>query len=149
FIVTMNILPVGSCPSPTGTDIAVATDFALDFTTASGSVAASNGSGTGFTCVQATSGGQGYVASNLSLDLASPGTLSIATTEGIAHRNVDTQDNALGVGFDGGGTTVLSTTLNSPPDGDGESEQAGLWVGIHEDTYVKGVLINLPGGNAI
>ncbi|HSJ35610.1 MAG TPA: BACON domain-containing protein [Acidimicrobiia bacterium] len=150
FIVTMNILPVGSCPSPTGTDIAVATPYALDFTTSSGSVAASNGSGTGFTCVQATSGGQGYVASNLSLDLAAPGTLSIATTKGIAYQNVDTQDNALGVGFNGSGTTVLTTTLNSPPwEGNGGSEQAGIWAGIHEDTYVKGVLIDLPGGNAI
>jgi hypothetical protein len=148
FTVTMNILAVGSCPSPAGTDIAVGTPYNLNFTASAGSVAASNGSGTGFTCVQATSNGLGYVASNLSLDL-SAGNLSIATTSGIAYQNVDSQDNALGVGFDGSGATVLTTTLNSPPDGDGDSEQAGIWVGIHEDTYVKGVLIDLPGGPAI
>ncbi|MGH8912779.1 MAG: hypothetical protein ACRDVD_09710, partial [Acidimicrobiia bacterium] len=71
-------------------------------------------------------------------------------TGGIADQSIDDQDNALGVGFDGSGMTTLETTLMSPPwQGDGGFEQAGLWAGIHEDTYVKGVLIDNPGGMAV
>ena len=150
FTVTMNVLAVGSCPSPLGTDVSRTTPFSLGFDAAvAGTVAASNGSGTGFTCVQATTNGVGYLASNLSLD-PSAGTLSITTTSGLADQMIDTQDNALGVGFIGSGVTTLSTVLQAPPwEANGGFEQAGLWVGVHEDTYVKAVLIDTPAGNAI
>jgi hypothetical protein len=150
FTVTMNVLASGSCPSPNNLDVAVGTPFSLTFDAAiPNTVAAVGGSGTGFTCVQATSDGAGYLASNLSLD-TSAGTLSIATTPGIADLTEDSQDNALGVGFDGSGSTQLSTTLLSPPwQGNGGFEQAGVWVGTTERTYVKAVLIDTAGGNAV
>jgi hypothetical protein len=151
FVVTMNVLAVGSCPSPSGGDVRVGLPFDLQFDSAiAGTVEDSSDAGTGFRCVQATKSGQGYIKNNLSLSPVGAGTLAIATTAGIADQTTDTQDNALGVGFVAGSTVTASTTFLSPKwDGNGGFEQAGVWIGIHEDSYVKGVILDNPGGMAV
>jgi hypothetical protein len=113
-----------------------------------GTIADKDGEGTGFTSVQPSSNGGGYLPANLDVNPTSPGTLDITTTSGIQFKTPTTtggaangQHNALAVAYDGtSGPVRIETTLINPPAGSTGSEQAGLWFGTSEDNYAKLVL---------
>jgi large repetitive protein len=127
-------------------EIAVASPYVLDFTQDHGGLLDGAGIGTGFTWVDPTSNGDGYLPEKLAVDHAA-GWLAITTTAGIAATSVNSLDNGLSVGMDvSGGTAVLETTVLEVPAGTGRYEQAGLWFGNGEDDYVKLVVQSMPSG---
>ncbi len=139
-------------------DVTVALPYDADFTGAEGGLADADGDDTGFTMAQAPSNKEagdpdptvaevpGYVADQL--DVAG-GDLTIGATNGLAFRqlssqgtpnstNVNSQQNALGVGFDASsGPITLTTTVDADFPGNNNYQQAGLWFGLDEDNYVK------------
>jgi hypothetical protein len=133
-----------SCTGPAcGT---VALPYALDFSGDRGGLVDRDGVGTGFTIVDQPSHGTGYLPELLDLDAAA-GTLSIETTPGIAYRNVNSLDNALGIGIAPRGSAFsLRTTLIDISPVHGGYAQAGLWFGASENDYVKLVVIATPSG---
>ena len=123
--------------------------YRLDFGSDAGALAAGNGVGTGFTMIDPSTDGVGYIPAKLAVD-TQEGALKVTTTAGLASGVGGTQDNALGVGIDAPDQiTVLSTTLRNIPAGTGKYEQAGLWFGNDEDNYVKLVVRSGPTGTTI
>ncbi|WP_188584464.1 putative Ig domain-containing protein, partial [Dyadobacter sediminis] len=130
--------------------IAVALPFTLNFDGTEGGLADQNKNGTGFTMVDAYSGARqatdneatfsnilGYEPSRLTV---ANGILSILTNKGIAHLTNNNQINALGAGITASGKITLETTLINPYNGV-NSEQAGIWLGLNDKTYVKLVAV--------
>jgi hypothetical protein len=150
FTVILTVLPTGGvCPSLGSDSVDVGSSYTLNFSTAdSGSVQDADGQGTGFKCVLATTNGAGYVGENLNFD-DNANILTIGTTAGLFDSNVDTQDNALGVGWATGNDSIdLTVDLVNPTTGSAGFEQAGLWFGINEDNYVKAVVVNGTGATS-
>jgi N-acetylneuraminic acid mutarotase len=125
-------------------EVMVTAPYGLDFSADAGKLADANGVGTGFTMVDPPTNGVGYHPENLAISTAAPGTLGITTDKGIAWKDENSQQNALGVGIRAGRTMLLKTTLIRPPTGTGKYEQAGLWWGNDENFYVKLVVRSKP-----
>ena len=120
--------------------------YELDFGSNHAKIVDKDGIGTGFTHVDPSTNGTGYLPANLDMDTAA-GVLNVTTTAGHATNNEDEQDNALGVGIDAPSqVTRLEATLRDPPTGNA-SQHAGLWFGNDEDNFVELVLISTKGGN--
>lgn len=107
---------------------------------------------TGFTGVQHTSNGAGFLP-NLVTVGAAGGFMSIITTAGDAHEALNDQDNALQIGIDASadgcvGPFTVSARLTAPfvsppvtPDG---NESAGIFLGLGEDDYMRLALRHDP-----
>jgi hypothetical protein len=136
--------------SATCADVKKPVPHSHTFTGAEGGVGDKDGDGTGFTMAQPSSNGGAYLPGRL--DVVG-GNLTITSTEGIQYktpsttRNGNSQDNALGVGVGATGQYRVQTTLVRPPKGTGSSEQAGLWLGPDEDTYLKLVVASVNGAS--
>jgi hypothetical protein len=113
--------------------------LALDFSSARvGTIADKAGLGTGFTSVQANSGGTQYLPGNLSLD-TSTGRLRVVTTAGTNTNTTNTQQNALQLSFDASRSrfqvqsrfTGPFTAINLG------SDQQAIYVGPDQDNYFK------------
>jgi glucose/arabinose dehydrogenase len=130
-------------------EILVDLPYSLDFGSDEGGVQDGNGVGTGFTYLDPPSNGSGYLPANLNLDTAA-GVLDVITTDGLNDGSSDSQDNALAVGIDAPSqVTRIEATVQVPPAGTGNSEQAGIWFGNDEDDYLKLVVISTPAGTRI
>ncbi|SDW60424.1 Kelch repeat-containing protein [Marinobacter mobilis] len=144
--VTMVLSSNDKCaPIPCG-DVRVSLPYQLTFTEGQGHYPDRNGWGTGFTWIDKPSNGTGYIPDNLEMNFFQ-GVLQLTTTAGIQYKSVNTQDNALAVGFAAPNqvTHISTEVLNIPP-GSGNYEQAGLWFGNNEDNYVKLVVMSTPQG---
>jgi N-acetylneuraminic acid mutarotase len=126
--------------------VLVTMPYSQGFDRDAGGIVDGAGVGTGFTMVDPSTAGTGYVPANLAVNAAAPGTLGITTTSGLSWASSDSQDNALGVGIRPGRTVLLTTTLINPPAGSARYEQAGLWFGNNEDNYVKFDVISFNTG---
>jgi len=115
--------------------IKVPTPYSLNWFYDSSMLLDKDGTGSGFTHVLQPDGGGGYDRSKIDVDPIS-GTLSIATGPGGFADG--TQENALGVGFDGplASTTITATVTGVPP-ARKQYEQAGIWFGYSQDDVVK------------
>lgn len=149
LIVTLHVGEPTDCVPVACADILVASPYLLTFDRDHGYIPDGRGAGTGFTYVDPPSRGAGYIPDNLGVDHAS-GVLALRTTAGLQYQGANALDNALGVGVDARGQVlVLTATLLSPPAGTGRFEQAGLWFGNHEDSYVKLVVLSTPSGTKV
>ncbi|CAA9250819.1 MAG: hypothetical protein AVDCRST_MAG95-1866 [uncultured Adhaeribacter sp.] len=143
-------VPVDPCYpiSTLGCDqIAVSLPLRLNFEgSAPQSLPDKNNVGTGFTMANTYSGtrlaADGTLANpnipgfdNSKLTLTN-GTLKLLTNKGIAYTNNNNQINALGVKVDTRGRLVIETKILSPYSGS-QGQQAGLWFGLHDKTYLK------------
>ncbi len=179
FSLTVNgPAPANDCspisPLPCG-DVPVSLPFALDWSADEGDILDGDGVGTGFTMVDPPSARlasdnpvsnpdvPGYEADLLDVDTATPGTLSIEATKGIAFSqpnsqaqgqeanssDTNSQLNALGVGVDVEGPIRIETTLVDLPSlGGNNFQQAGLYFGLNENNFIKVAYLNANGGNA-
>lgn len=117
--------------------------YRLQFDGNEGGKRARNGIGTGFRYVSQGRRGGRFTPALLTVNTAGSGSLTIRTTAGIAFRQLNSQDNALGVGLIGTqGVKVVQTTLVNPPAGTRNFEQGGLWFGRDQDNYAKLVVIS-------
>ncbi|MCU7549109.1 cadherin domain-containing protein [Chitinophagaceae bacterium LB-8] len=135
----ISTLPCGS--------VQVSLPVSLSFNSSvAGTISDKNGAGTGFTMVDAYSGTRlsqdgspsnasvpGYEAAQLTL---ASGRLQVLTNKGIAYLTNNNQINALGIKVDSRGLLRLETTLINPFNGT-LSQQAGLWFGLGDKTFVK------------
>lgn len=145
---TVSTPAAGSCApaSPLPCSAVVSGDRVLHWSAGEGGLADANGVGTGMTMVSPTRAGGGYLPSRLTVDLAA-GRLLVRTTQGLAIKTENDNDNAVGLGLHTSGTTTtLSTTLVSPNAGTGKFEQAGLWFGPSQDDYVKLNVVSAGSG---
>ncbi len=144
--VTLIVGDTGGC-TPIGCDlIKVATPYNLDWRYDSGGILDRKGSGTGFTTLLKKGTGDGYIRDLLSMNLSN-GTLNLTSTPGAGYLAENAQDNMVGVGFDGGTASTISTTLPGLPAGlTGKYEQAGLWFGYDQDHFDRMMLVSSPTG---
>ncbi|MDQ4054430.1 MAG: PQQ-dependent sugar dehydrogenase [Actinomycetota bacterium] len=130
-------------------DIRVDLPYVLDFSENHGHYEDGNGFGTGFTAVQPTSKGSGYLREKLTVT-QTPGHLAVQTTAGITTDSVNSLDNALSVGVAAANqVTVVSSALVDIPAGTGNFEQAGIWFGVDEDNYTKLVVQSRSTGTHV
>ncbi|MCJ8164434.1 putative Ig domain-containing protein [Pontibacter sp. E15-1] len=128
----------------------VAVPFVLDFEASEVGIPDINGLGTGFTLVSPYSGTRlaadgkvsdlsipGYESSKIKLN---SGHLELTTNKGIAYRDQNNQLNALGVKVDSREILQVETTVLNPFYGT-KAEQAGLWFGVDDKTYIKLTII--------
>jgi len=149
LIVTLQVGGPSDCAPVACPDILVEAPYVLTFDEDHGYIPDRDGVGTGFTYVDPPTHGTGYIPDNLAIDSAG-GVLALSTTAGLQYQSTNALDNALGVGIDmREGGMVLRTTVRSPPPGTGKFEQAGLWFGNHEDSYVKLVVLSTPSGTKV
>ncbi len=153
ILVTVTIGTTGSgntCSPLTCAELRVDDPYGLTFDEDRGKILDKNGVGSGFTYIQPTTNGTGYIPNNLEVDLAN-GTFEITTTAGIFKKTNDNDaDNVIGIGIDvPGHVPLLSTTMVNIPAGTGNFEQAGLWFGIDEDNYHKLAIVSRPEGAVI
>ena len=126
--------------------LTVAVPLTLGFEGSEVGIPDKNGLGTGFTLVDAYSGTRltadgapsdptvpGYESSKLTI---SSGTLQLVTNKGIAYQGNNNQLNSLGVRVDSRGKLQVETTIIKPYAGTG-AEQAGLWFGLNDKTFIK------------
>lgn len=144
--VTMALSSNDKCaPVPCG-DVRVSLPYQLTFTEGQGYFPDKNGWGTGFTWIDKPSNGTGFISENLEMNFYQ-GVLQFTTTAGIQYKDVNSQDNALAVGFAAPNQiTRISTEILNLPAATGNYEQAGLWFGNNEDNYVKLVVMSTPQG---
>jgi hypothetical protein len=122
-------------------DLQVSLPFSLDFTGSEGKLA-----NTGFTMVDPPSSiapstsnpVPGFDPAKLSFEA---GKLKIATYSGIASSTNNNQINTVGVKFSTTQSFTLQTTVVNPFTGT-TYQQAGVWVGLHDKTFVKLVVVN-------
>lgn len=139
-----------SCAPLACSEIRVRLPYELSFSQDHGKITDGVGAGTGFTYVDQPTNGSGYLAERLAASTASPGTLKITTTRGLAYTASNSQDNALAVGIDAPSQiSLLKTTLRSLPVASGNYEQAGLWFGNDEENYVKVDVVSTALGTQI
>jgi hypothetical protein len=136
--------PVSTLPC---TALKVSLPFSLSFNAAvAGTINDKNGQGTGFSTVNTYTGtrvaadGQpsvsqvpGYEPSKITL---TGGRLQLVANKGIDYQANNNQLNALGVQIQAGGKIQLGIKVINPYNGT-QSQQAGLWYGINEKTYIK------------
>lgn len=149
--VNVTISAINKCAPVVCSEIKVALPYVLEFEHNNGHLLDDSNLGTGFTYVETPSNGSGYLPAKLHVN-ADPlnSYLAITTTAGTNTKTVNSQDNAVGVGFAGPNQiTEISTTLLSPPTGTGNFEQAGLWFGFNEANYVKLIYLSTPSGNKV
>lgn len=144
-------------------EVGVDLPLALQFDGSDGGLADGSGVGTGFTMVDPPSAPlrsptvravPGYEPSLLDVG---GGALTVTSTQGIQYRDpsssagTNSQVNGLGVGVDPTDGLVISTTV-APIDfsasPDPRYQQAGLWYGVDEDTYVKLAIIKVSDTSA-
>ena len=118
--------------------------YVLPFDGDQGLMVDRNGVGTGFTKVLSRDGG-GYLRGALELD-AQTSVLKITAGDGSFKTTENTQENAVGVGFNGGAINVVTTTLTNFPTLSGNYEQAGLWFGYDQDHVMKLDFVSTPNG---
>ncbi|MBY5994266.1 kelch repeat-containing protein [Ferrimonas balearica] len=139
----------GDCGPVPCAGIKVSLPYTLEFDQDSGGLEDSNGLGTGFTYLQPTSNGSGYLPGLLDMNTSTE-RLVITTTKGLQHQGINNLDNAVGIGYAGPNDVArISTILVDPPTGTGKYEQAGLWFGYDEDHFVKLVYNSTPGGQVV
>lgn len=146
--VPVNLKVGSSCGVVSCDKIKVQLPYELSFDSDAEGLTDVNGVGTGFTYLDRSSKGLGYIASNLVVD-AQASRLRLQSTAGLQFQGVNSLDNALGVGFAGANqiTEVTATLLNPAQElVTGNYEQAGLWFGTDEDNYVKLDYISKPAG---
>lgn len=136
--------PVSTLPC---NQLQVSLPFALSFNAGvAGTLADKAGVGTGFTMVDAYSGTRlpqdgtptnpnvpGYEPSKLTL---SGGRLQLVSHKGIAFLTNNNQVNTLGVKVPSRGKLQIETIVVNPYNGSG-SEQAGIWFGLSDKTFLK------------
>jgi Kelch motif len=95
----------------------------------------------GFSGYQSTSNGAGFIADKVHVGGAG-GFLSLNATDGTNQGSVNTQDNALQVGFDARQTVTISTRIADPLSGQAiePGKSGGIFFGLDQDNYVKLVL---------
>jgi glucose/arabinose dehydrogenase/N-acetylneuraminic acid mutarotase len=133
----------GCTPMPLPcSEILVDLPYTLDFASDHGKVADRDGVGTGFTYVDPPTNGTGYIPDNLFADNPA-GLLRVTTTAGLNLQDVNSLDNALAVGIDAPSqVTRVEATVDDPPAGTGQNQQAGVWFGNDEDNFVKLVAVS-------
>ncbi|WP_138475803.1 malectin domain-containing carbohydrate-binding protein [Dyadobacter bucti] len=127
-------------------EINPALPFSLDFNGTEGGLTDAAGNGTGFRMVDIYSSATraagdgspssaliGYEPSRLAV---ANGVLTIDAHKGIAYQGNNNQINALGIGVENSGTLIFETTVLNPMNGS-NAEQAGLWVGLGDKTFLK------------
>lgn len=149
--VNVTISEFNKCAPVICSEIKVTLPYLLEFEHDNGQLLDGSNVGTGFTYIETPSNGSGYLPANLHVNADQLNSyLAITTTAGTNTRDVNSQDNALGVGFAGPNQVAeISTTLLSPPAGTGNFEQAGLWFGFNEANYVKLIYLSTPTGNKV
>jgi N-acetylneuraminic acid mutarotase len=92
----------------------------------------------GFTGVQLTTSGTGFIADKVHVGGAG-GFLSLNATAGTNQGEVNTQDNALQVGFDARQTAKISTRIADPLSGLAvePGKSGGILFGLDQDNYAK------------
>jgi uncharacterized repeat protein (TIGR02543 family) len=139
-----NCSPISMLPC---NQLQVSLPLSLSFSASvSNSIPDKNGLGTGFTMVDAYSGTRhsadgspsdatvpGHEASKLTV---TGGRLQVVTNKGIAYQGNNNQLNALGVRVNSRAQLQVETTLINPHYGTA-SEQAGLWFGLNDKSFVK------------
>jgi glucose/arabinose dehydrogenase/N-acetylneuraminic acid mutarotase len=144
--VSLTVANEGGC-FPLACSLAkVSPPYELTFGEDAGMILDKDNEGTGFTWIDqptATSAsGTGYLPSNVDVDIGND-VLRLTSTAGSMSESTNSQDNALGVGFDAPSqVTVLTTTILDIQQGTGNFEQAGLWFGTDDNNYVKLVVIS-------
>jgi glucose/arabinose dehydrogenase len=129
--------------------IRVDVPYELTFNEDRGRLLEKDGTGTGFTYIDTPDTGTGYKPELLDVDTVG-GHLEITTTAGIAHASENSQDNAVGAGFQAPNqVSRIQTTIENPPAGSGNFEQAGLYFGNDQDNYVKLIVMSSPEGNRL
>ncbi|MBD2502153.1 Kelch repeat-containing protein [Anabaena azotica] len=141
------------------TQVRVTGAYNLNFDGSGGGIKDKNGVGTGFTMIDPpTKPGNpnpnpdvpGYWAEKLQVDTTNK-KLKITTTSGLNVRDVNSLDNALGVGLNLPSQTIeIKTTLSALVAAPGGFAQAGLWFGqatgsgrgTSQDNYIKLVVIS-------
>ncbi len=140
--------PVSTLPC---SNVQVSLPYSLNFSAGvAGTVADKNGLGTGFTMVDTYSGTRnsldgtpanasvpGYEPSKLTVV---SGRLQLVTNKGIASITTNNQLNTLGVRVSTVNKLTLQTTLVNPHYGT-SFEQAGLWLGLNDKTFLKLVVV--------
>ena len=130
-------------------EILVGLPYFLEFRADAGGIDDAASIGTGFTAIDPPDGASAYRPELLHLDTAN-GVLELTTTRGIHYRDVNNQDDTLGVGLDlGPDPVVVATRLIEPNVGTGRFEQAGLWFGNDEDNFVKFVVASTRSGSKL
>jgi hypothetical protein len=120
------------------------TPHILDFASDHGGVRDGAGAGTGFTYVDPTGEGGGYEPSRLS---TGGGLLRIRTAGGTSYLGDNSLENALAIGVPAAAKVFsVRAIVDRPAPGTGSYEQAGIWVGVDQDNYVKLVILSNRSG---
>ncbi len=154
LILLFPVIAQGQCP-PVSTlsceQVQVGLPYSLSFASGvSGTLGDKSGVGTGFTMADAYSGTRlsadgaatnpqvpGYEPAKLSL---TGGVLQVVTNKGIASTTSNNQINSLGVQVDSRNRLQVEVTLVNPYYGTAY-QQAGLWLGLSDKTFVKLVVV--------
>ncbi|WP_171036587.1 malectin domain-containing carbohydrate-binding protein [Dyadobacter sediminis] len=144
--ITPSLAPCSPISSLTCQEINVPLPYVLNFTGTEGGLTDVNNAGTGFKMADSYSGSRnasdgtpsspgviGYEPSRLTI---AQGRLTIAANRGLGFTTSNNQINALGVGFQANGKLTFETAIINPFNGTG-SEQAGLWAGLNDKTFLK------------
>jgi len=149
FKLSVNAPTIATC-SPLSTlpcdQLAIALPLNLTFDGTGGGLADKAGKGTGFTMADAYTGTRvaadgpasseviGYEPSRLTV---TNGRLSLLSNKGISIVGNNNQINGLGVQIDAStGRFIIETALINPFRGN-DDEQAGLWFGLNDQTFVR------------
>ena len=143
--VALNVAAAGVCLPVACSLIKVQRPYQLSFAEAGTGIVDKAGVGTGYTTYLRTALGGGYVPANVTIDPTGKG-LGIQTTAGGVNTTENTQDNMLGVGFDGTASTVIEADLPTLPTGTGKFEQAGAWFGYTQDEVERIAVVSVTGG---
>jgi regulation of enolase protein 1 (concanavalin A-like superfamily) len=122
--------------------------YNLDFSSDKGGILDKDGTGTGFTNVQANKNGTQYNASLIDLD-TTKGVLKITTTAGSNSGTTDnTQVDALESQFDAtsGAFTIQSRLIGPLSFINAQSDQGGIYFGPDQDNFVKLVAVDGSSG---
>ena len=136
-----------ACTSSACSQLIAPTPLVLDFASDHGGVTDGTGVGTGFTYVDPTGSGGGYEPSRLT---TGGGQLRIRTGGGTSYLADNSLENALAVGVPAAAQVFsVLATLDRPARGTGAYEQAGIWIGVDQDNYVKVVVLSSRSGPGI
>jgi regulation of enolase protein 1 (concanavalin A-like superfamily)/fibronectin type 3 domain-containing protein len=128
----------------------VSLPYRLDFDGDAGGLVDANGTGTGFTEVQANANGDGHQANLLEITNGRLDLTSLAGNDGGNSRSDDSLVNALQVGFDASDDFIVEARLtgNGGTLGflDARYEQAGILLGGDSDGFVKIVALHHDAG---